>query len=197
MEPGCILEFDGKNPKHHNFWSLSEYSTSGSACSQNDEEHIVDELEHVLSQSVADCMVSDVPIGALLSGGVDSTLIALLMQKMSHRPIRTFTIGFPQSEFDEAPAAGMLASILGTQHTELYIDSKMALDVIPNLPEIYDEPFADSSAIPTSIVCRLTRRHVKVALSGDGADEQFAGYVRYWMTTALSEKNHSISCNNS
>jgi asparagine synthase (glutamine-hydrolysing) len=183
LPPGHFLIFNSET-FHTCPWAktpdaLSRRSSlSGLAC--------LNQLQEVLTQAVSDQMVSDVPIGALLSGGIDSSLVAAVMQQVSSQPVRTFSIGFRESKFNEAPWAAKVAACLGTCHTELYVTSKDALSVIPRLPEIYDEPFADASAIPSFLVSQLTRSHVTVALSGDGGDEQFCGYTRYWATQAMA-----------
>jgi asparagine synthase (glutamine-hydrolysing) len=146
---------------------------------------IVDQLEMLLESSVRSQMVADVPVGAFLSGGVDSSLITALMQKHSNKKIRTFSIGFNEEEYNEAPYAKKVAEALGTDHIELYLNEQDTLNIIPKISSIYDEPFADSSQIPTVLLCKLAREEVVVALSGDGADELFGGYNRYLLSSVL------------
>ena len=152
----------------------------------------LERLDQLLNEAVRDCMVADVPIGAFLSGGVDSSLVVALMQRHTARPVKTFTIGFREAEFDEARHARDVARRLGTEHTELYLTAQQARAVIPELPEIFDEPLSDPSQIPTFHVARLARGQVTACLSGDGGDEVFGGYGRYLVADRLRRRAHSV-----
>ncbi|MGE5537508.1 MAG: asparagine synthase (glutamine-hydrolyzing) [Gemmatimonas sp.] len=178
LEPGTVLTVrsDGE-PSARKFWDARAVAMQEKP--PRDAVEAEAALHDLLKDAVTRRMVADVPLGAFLSGGVDSSTVVALMQAASPRPVRTFTIGFNEAAFDEAPHARAVARHLGTDHTELILDPARARDVIPKLPDLYDEPFADVSAIPTFLVSELTRRHVTVALSGDGGDELFAGYNRY------------------
>ncbi|UCF82789.1 MAG: asparagine synthase (glutamine-hydrolyzing) [Desulfobacteraceae bacterium] len=183
--PGQQLIFDGKHINPQTYWRLPQLGETNVSDRFKSEDYCLDKLDVLLTQAVSDRLVSDVPLGALLSGGIDSSIVVALMQKVNPNPVRTFSIGFKEKTYNEAPWAKQIAQQLGTDHTELYVTPQEALEAIPQIPKIYDEPFADSSAIPTFLISRLTRSQVTVALSGDGGDEQFAGYVRYWMTQTM------------
>lgn len=190
VPPATIVTFSTKNTgtKVESYWSLLEVVEQGLSNpfmgNQND---IVDELEAVLTDSVRQRMTADVPIGVFLSGGIDSSSIAALMQASSNKPIKTFSIGFKDARYDEANDASLIAQHLGTEHDELYLDEIDALSVVPKLSTIYDEPFADSSQIPTYLVSALARQKVTVVLSGDGGDEVFGGYNRYMWIKKLNQ----------
>ena len=192
--PGTMLTVSAEaEPTIEQFWSGAEVAHSGLAAPVDlGPDDAADELERILERAVGRQMMADVPLGAFLSGGVDSSTVVSVMQKISSRPVKTFTIGFHEDGFNEAEHAKAVAKHLGTDHTELYVTAKQAMDVIPSLPTMYDEPFADSSQIPTHLVSALARRHVKVSLSGDGGDELFGGYDRYLLTKGVWDKVRHI-----
>jgi asparagine synthase (glutamine-hydrolysing) len=184
LTPGCLLEVKlGCNQilgQPEPYWSIADAIAVGRATPfAGNEREATDALEELLRHAVRGQMMSDVPLGAFLSGGVDSTTVVALMQAQSERPVKTFTIGFNEESYNEAAHAKGVARHLGTEHTELYVTPEQALRVIPNLPSLYDEPFSDTSQIPTFLLSELTRQHVTVSLSGDGGDELFGGYDRY------------------
>lgn len=183
LQPGYIVTFtEGSvEPKKTCYWSLDKV-IHNRLHNEPKPENSVAELERVLKSAIEKQLMADVPLGAFLSGGVDSSLIVALMQQLSSSPVKTFSIGFHEAGYDEAIYAKEVASHLGTEHTELYVTEKDALDVIPTLADIYSEPFADSSQIPTYLVAKMARESVTVTLSGDGGDELFAGYSRYVAT---------------
>lgn len=192
--PHCIWDGVRKLPPGHyvevgdqgaqvgepvSYWDFRKIASDGAARPLADTPELVDDLEILLMDAVGRQMGADVPLGAFLSGGIDSSLIVSLMQAQSQQPVRTFTIGFNEVEYNEAGHAKAVANHLGTRHTELYVSATNALAVVPRLASMWDEPFSDSSQIPTYLVSAMTREHVTVSLSGDGGDELFGGYNRY------------------
>lgn len=170
------------------YWSLPEKISSNSNLFLS-EEAAVEQFEELLEKAVSQRMFSsDVPLGAFLSGGIDSSCVVALMQKLSQAPVKTFSIGFEEKAYNEADKAKAIAEYLGTEHREFYVSAKDALNVVPSLPDIYDEPFADSSQIPTHMISQLARDHVTVALTGDGGDEILGGYERHTHVAALWRK---------
>ena len=173
-------------PEPRKYWSLRDVISAGRQQPfEGSTEDMVDALQDVLIRAIDRQMIADVPIGVFLSGGIDSSTVTALMQAQSDRPIQTFSIGFDDPNINEAEHAKSVAAHLRTDHTELYLSGKDALDVVPCLPVLYDEPFADPSQIPTSLLSRMVRRNVTVALSGDGGDELFGGYRRYFLFSRI------------
>ena len=194
LEPGTLLTLqrNGKILKEQ-FWSLKDVICDAKKNPfEGSDEEAVDQLEALLTDAVSKRMIADVPLGAFLSGGIDSSTVTALMQAQSTRPVRTFSIGFHIEGYNEADHAKAVAKHLKTDHTELYVSGEEARNVIPKLAHMYDEPFADSSQIPTFLVSEMTRKHVTVALSGDGGDELWAGYTRYVATERLANKIFAI-----
>jgi asparagine synthase (glutamine-hydrolysing) len=183
LPPGHLLTISRAKPQPilQSYWSFISTAHNGVRQLQhNSEEELVDQLEELLQSSICHQMEADVPLGAFLSGGIDSSVVVALMQAQSSRAVKTFTIGFNENGYDEALHASAVSDYLGTEHTQLIVTARDALDVIPELPQLYCEPFADPSAIPTYLVAKLARSHVTIALTGDAGDELFSGYNRYY-----------------
>ena len=192
LMPGSILHiYSSGKTQEHIYWDARKKMRDGQSTLYNaSHDELVESTHRLLKDAVKRRMVADVSLGAFLSGGIDSSLVVALMQAQAQQRVRTFSIGFTEPEYDEAPYAKAIAAHLGTDHTEHYMEPKDAWDVIPHLASMYDEPFGDSSQLPTYLLSAMTRKHVTVALSGDGGDEVFAGYGRYFLfeDTSSTEK---------
>lgn len=200
VSAGCWMQLNarqchlGEVPAQRSYWSaaLTAQQALADPLEFDGDGAAVDALEQVLSAAVRRQTISDVPLGAFLSGGIDSSTIVALLQRTADRPVRTFSIGFEDPRFNEAEHAAAVAAHLGTDHAEHYVSDRDALDLVPALARIYDEPFADSSQIPTLLVTKMARRHVTVALSGDGGDELFCGYSRYFRAAAWWNRRERV-----
>ena len=184
LEPGCWLEVTADQTiDKHRYWSWD--GTAEAPPPAESEESLLERLEELMTDAFTRRLIADVPVGVFLSGGIDSSLVTAVLARHTNHPIKTFTIGFAEKNYDESPWARRIAWHLHTEHTEETVTPDHAKEILPLWPEIYDEPFGDISGIPTTIVSRITRRHVKVSLSADGGDELFCGYHRYWVMNTL------------
>ena len=180
LPPGCLLKWRaGEGPVVEPYWSFASAVQSGGRDRLADASTAADALDRLLRDAVGEQMVADVPLGVFLSGGIDSSLVTAIMQSLSDRPVKTFTMGFESPEFNEAEHALAVARYLRTDHTEQYVTEADTRAIVPRLGEMFDEPFADASQIPTFMISQMARRDVTVCLTGDGGDELFGGYVRY------------------
>jgi asparagine synthase (glutamine-hydrolysing) len=184
LEPGCWIKVNPSfSVEMHRYWDPAHLPTTG--FESIDENTLLDRLEEIFIDAFTRRLIADVPVGVFLSGGIDSSLVTAILARHTNTPVKTFTIGFHEKNYDESSWAGAVADHLGTEHTCEIVTPEHAKAVLPLWPEIYDEPFGDISGIPTTIVSRMTRRHVKVSLSADGGDELFCGYHRYWVMERL------------
>ena len=200
LEPGHFLTINKNGDiKKDKYWEAEDFyhdTAATNSFNKKTENEIEEELEDILRDSFKLRMVADVPVGMFLSGGIDSSLVTAILQKEYTTPLKTFTIGFHEKQYNEAQWAKKVSAHLGTDHTELYCTAKDAFDIIKDIPQLYDEQFGDSSAIPTHLVSRLAKEQVKVSLSADGGDEQFCGYKRYWYSDKLIKTLNNIPLSN-